>query len=71
MLGVLRQCDSRVAVECLIVLTEVCRLFDPVLVGKYGRGMLKSVNGLRDHKKRVVRRMARTLINQLSMEIQG
>ena len=49
--------------ECLIVLTEVTRLFDPVLVGQYAKSMIKIVNGLRDHKKRVVRKMARTLIN--------
>ena len=59
----LQNSDQRVSVECLIILTEVTKLFDPVLVGQYAKSMIKIVNGMRDHKKRVVRKMARTLIN--------
>ena len=51
----------------MVILTEIAKQYPPILLSQYAREVLKVTNQLKDHKKRVVRKMTRTTINEWSM----
>lgn len=59
--------QMKVLIEGLTLLNEIVKLYPDALLQGFCSGVLKTANQLKSHRKRVVRTVARTTINEWSL----